>query len=204
MTERKEHWERVYAEKSPSEVSWYQLQPELSLRLIQNCKLEKNEAVIDVGGGASVLVDHLYQAGWEKLSVLDISSRSMEHAKNRLGEKAQHIDWIVADITEFKSSHTYSLWHDRAVFHFLTAPLDRKKYVDVLNRSLKSGGFLILAAFSIGGPVKCSGLDIIQYDSQKLLGELGDTFELVEQAEEIHLTAANKEQQFCYFRLVKK
>jgi len=204
MMKRKEHWERVYAEKSPTEVSWYQLRPTLSLHLIQNCGLDKDEAVIDIGGGASVLVDHLLNDAWTRLSVLDISSRSLEHVKGRLGEKASQIEWFEADITEFEPPHAYSLWHDRAVFHFLTDPDDRKKYVEVLNRTLRPGGFLILAAFAIGGPLKCSGLDIVQYDAQKLLGELGDNFELVEETGEIHMTAANTEQQFGYFRLLKK
>lgn len=204
MSDRKTHWENVYASKSPSQVSWYQAEPTLSLRLIKNTGIDHTEPVIDVGGGASLLVDHLLAEGYRQLAVLDIAESSLAFIKQRLGEKAELIEWFEADVTEFKAPHSFTVWHDRAVFHFLTQAVDREKYIAVLNRSLRARGQLILAAFAIGGPQKCSGLDIVQYDAEKLLAELGSEFELVEQVEETHLTPANKEQLFCYFRLIKK
>lgn len=203
MTERKTHWEKVYAEKTPQEVSWFQTEPTLSLRLIQHCGLNKEEAIIDVGGGASVLVDRLLDEGYRQLAVLDISANSLAIAKERLAARAAQVEWSVEDATRFIPPHSYALWHDRAVFHFLTEAADRKQYVEVLKRSLKSGGFVVLAAFAIGGPVQCSGLDIVQYDADKLRAELGDTFALIEEAKETHFTPTNTEQRFAYFRFQK-
>ena len=166
MTSRKEHWQNIYSEKSASDVSWYQAEPQLSLDLIRASGIGSDEAIIDVGGGASVLVDRLYGSGYSKLSVLDISGNALASARNRLGVIAENIEWIEDDITEFQPTHRYALWHDRAVFHFLTDKSDREKYVDVLEHALLPAGHLIIAAFAIGGPVKCSGLDIVQYDAQ--------------------------------------
>ena len=204
MTGRKDQWEQIYTNKSPSDVSWYQGEPVVSLGLIDDCRLQKDAPIIDVGGGASVLVDKLSEQSYERLAVLDISSKSLAMAKNRLGGKARNIEWFEADITEFEPPHPFSLWHDRAVFHFLTESLDRQKYIEVLNKSLRPGGHLILAAFAIGGPAKCSGLDVVQYDTEKLLAELGDGFALVEQVEEIHKTPAGNQQQFTYFRFLRR
>lgn len=204
MFDRKKHWQNIYQEKSPLDVSWYQKQPTLSLELIHRSGIHKDEPVIDVGGGASVLVDYLYQEGFNKLSVLDISEHALNSAKQRLGDPAQNIEWFEADITEFKSPHPFSLWHDRAVFHFLTDPSDREKYVNTLKQALKPGGHLIIAAFAIGGPEKCSGLEIVQYDAAKLIAVLGEDFELVEEKSEVHVTPANQEQKFMYFRFMKR
>ena len=203
MFDRKSHWQKLYRSKSALEVSWYQKRPSLSLALIQNTKIGKSEAVIDVGGGASSLVDHLHQQGYEQLSVLDISGNALASAMDRLGRAADDIEWFETDITEFEAPHQFSVWHDRAVFHFLTEQADRHKYLEVLIRSLKQGGHLIIAAFAIGGPEQCSGLDIVQYNTSKLLAELGEDFELVEELDECHTTPAGKEQKFTYFRLTK-
>jgi len=203
MTSDKEHWERVYSDKTPLEVSWYQKEPAVSLRLIEHCELGKNAAIIDVGGGASLLVDRLLAAGYQRLAVLDISSTAVAFARSRLGTRAKQVEWIEADVREFVPPRSFSLWHDRAVFHFLTAADDRKRYIAALKQALPSGGHVVLAAFAIGGPTRCSGLDIVQYDAEKLLAELGDQFELIEQAAETHLTPASKEQLFCYFRLLR-
>ena len=199
MISRKEHWQNIYSEKSASDVSWYQAQPQLSLDLIRASGVGADKAIIDVGGGASVLVDRLHSCGYSKLSVLDISGNALACARNRLGAAAENIEWIQADITEFQPPHQYALWHDRAVFHFLTDKSDREKYVDVLERALLPDGHLIIAAFAIGGPVKCSGLDIVQYDAPRMSAELGDGFSLVEEQSEVHVTPAEKEQQFNYF-----
>lgn len=204
MSDRKQHWEKVYNEKSPLEVSWYQKEPALSLKLIDHCQPAKSRAVIDVGGGASVLVDKLLEQGFEQLAVLDISSKALEVAKRRLGKKADTVEWFASDITEFVAPHPFALWHDRAVFHFLTEAADRQKYVSSLKAALPTGAYLILAAFALDGPTMCSGLNIVQYDAAKLSRELGDEFELVEEDSETHLTPSGGQQRFGYFRFVRK
>lgn len=203
MTDRKAHWEAIYRDKSPLEVSWYQQEPKLSLELIRRSRVAHDAPIIDVGGGASMLVDRLLAAGYTELSALDISGRSLACARQRLGATAARIDWIEADITAFQPSHPYALWHDRAVFHFLTEAGDRRQYIRVLARSLEPGGHAIIAAFAIGGPEKCSGLDIVQYDADRLMRELGREFELVETLTEDHHTPGGRSQKFIYF-LVRK
>ena len=202
--DRKAHWQGIYQDKQPLDVSWYQKEPRLSLELIQHSGVDKDEPIIDVGGGASLLVDFLCNQGFTNLSVLDISEKALASSRERLAEMADNIEWLEADITEFSPPRQYSVWHDRAVFHFLTDKSDRTSYLNVLNRALRPGGHLIIAAFAIVGPVKCSGLDVMQYDSAKLMSELGEGFDLVEEKQEIHVTPANKQQKFRYFRLVKK
>ena len=176
----------------------------LSLRLIRNCALHPDEAIIDVGGGASLLVDRLLAEGYRRLAVLDISACALALAEVRLGERADVVEWFEADITEFFPPHPFSLWHDRAVFHFLTEAEERGKYVEILHKTLRPGGHLILAAFAIGAPTQCSGLNIVQYDAQKLLRELGGQFELIEDLGERHVTPSGKEQLFSYFRLTRR
>ena len=204
MFDKKTHWEKIYREKSSSDVSWYQESPDLSLELIRRSGVRNDEAIVDVGGGASVLVDVLCEEGFRNLSVLDISGIALAGAQQRLGGLAETIEWFEADITEFDPPHAFTLWHDRAVFHFLTDESDRRKYVNVLKRALRPGGHLIIAAFAIGGPEQCSGLQVVQYDSSRLKAELGEEFELVEERDEVHITPANKEQRFTYFRFVRK
>lgn len=203
MSDRKAHWQGVYGDKSPQEVSWYQKEPALSLELIHRSGVRKEDAIIDVGGGASVLVDRLCKEGFRNLSVLDISKNALDSAKGRLGDTAQGVEWIETDVTDYRASHRYALWHDRAVFHFLTDPSDRLKYVAALKRALVPGGHLIIAAFAIGGPTMCSGLEIVQYDAAKLTAELGAEFAMVEERGEVHRTPANKEQKFGYFRFIR-
>jgi SAM-dependent methyltransferase len=199
MPDRKTHWENIYENKSPFEVSWHQEEPLLSLQLIRNTRLALNAPIIDVGGGASMLVDKLCDEGYTNIGVLDVSANALAHAKDRLADKASGVEWYEEDVTEFKPPQQFSLWHDRAVFHFLTAKADRDKYVKVLKRALQPGGHLIIMAFAIGGPKKCSGLDIVQYDAKKLMTELGQGFELVESGHEVHLTPSGGEQKFAYF-----
>ena len=170
--------------------------------LVLRSGLEPGAAIIDVGGGASLLVDRLLARGYEKLAVLDISAKALAYAKHRLGERAAGIEWHEADVTAFNPAHTYALWHDRAVFHFLTESSDRRRYVTTLERSLQAGGHLIMAAFAIGGPERCSGLDIVQYDAGKIGAELGPAFELMEECSELHETPGGKTQQFSYFRFI--
>lgn len=202
MFDRKAHWQDIYKNKSCEDVSWYQQEPLLSLDLIHSTQITHNDAIIDVGGGASVLVDHLYDEGFSNLSVLDISANALSCAKERLGDAAKDIAWLESDVTQFKAPQSYSLWHDRAVFHFLTEAADRKSYVNVLKQALTPKGHLIIAAFSIGGPDKCSGLDIVQYDAEKIMTELGEDFKLINERNETHITPGDKEQTFMYFHFV--
>jgi len=203
MLDKKAYWENIYQGKPASDVSWYQLEPQLSLSLIRSAGIASNDSIIDVGGGASVLVDELSKEGYTNLAVLDISENALLSAKNRLGDLSKSIEWFEADITQFVAPYPISLWHDRAVFHFLTEQSDRRNYVKALKYALMSGGHFIIAAFSIGGPEKCSGLDIVQYDAGQLIAELGEGFELLEERNETHMTPTNKEQRFTYFHFIR-
>ncbi len=196
---QKKHWEQIYQKKSPSSVSWYQTHPTLSLKLIEATGLEKTQPLIDVGGGASVLVDFLLNANYARLAVLDISAHSLQQVKTRLGEKANKVEWYETDVTQFEPLHSFELWHDRAVFHFLTQAEDRKQYVRVLKNTLVPGGHLIIATFAMEGPKKCSELDVIRYDAPLLCHEMGDEFKLLDVQNEGHITPANVEQKFTYF-----
>lgn len=202
--QRKSHWEHIYDSRSPQEVSWFQIKPERSLALIHATGVARDESIIDVGGGASRLVDCLVDEGYRSLAVLDIAAAALAHARARLGARAGQVEWFEADVTAFEAPHPFQLWHDRAVFHFLTDAADRARYVEVLDRTLVPGGHLIMAAFAPGGPTQCSGLDIVQYDGERLSAELGPGFELLESGEEMHLTPAGKEQRFGFFRLRKR
>ncbi|MDO7597959.1 MAG: methyltransferase domain-containing protein [Pseudomonadota bacterium] len=200
---RKEHWEKIYKEKSPLDVSWYQNKPLISLSLIYDLAMGKDENIIDVGGGPSTLVDCLIEEGFKNISVLDLSSNALMLAKSRLGKKSKLVTWQINDVTQFTPEKAYSLWHDRAVFHFLTEKRDREKYKEVLASALKVGGYVIIAAFSIGGPTKCSGLDIVQYDAEKINQEFESHFKLINVKSETHITPAGKEQLFGYYVLTK-
>ena len=204
MSKRKTHWENVYRDKSPLAVSWYQREPGLSLSLIGKAALALDAPLIDVGGGASTLVDSLCDRGHTNISVLDVSAAALAHSKNRLGERGAKVHWFEADITSFRPPQRYTLWHDRAVFHFLTDPVDRQSYIDVLEKGLEKGGQLVMLTFAIGGPAKCSGLDIVQYDEDKMTAELGTGFELLESGREVHTTPAGNQQRFAWFRFNHK
>lgn len=199
----KTHWESIYAEKLPQDVSWYQQEPTIALKIIRHFS-DKNARIIDVGGGASVLVDHLLKSGYSKLAVLDISGKAIEHTKNRLPYQATTIEWFEKDITEFIPPHTYDIWHDRAVFHFLTDIKSRRLYINVLKNTVKSGAHIIIATFAKDGPTKCSNLDIVQYDNLSIQNELGDEFNLLESQFETHTTPAGREQRFIYFVFQRK
>jgi trans-aconitate methyltransferase len=200
MSVQKAHWENVYQHKSPREVSWYQMNPVLSLRLIRDTRLALDAAIIDVGGGASTLVDELCESGYTRVSVLDISAKALAHSKHRLAEKVSTVKWYEEDVTRFNPPQRFALWHDRAVFHFLTDRADRESYVNTLKQALEPGGHVIIMAFALDGPTRCSGLDIVQYDAEKLTAELGAGFKLVETGHEVHLTPAGNQQKFAYFR----
>jgi len=197
---RKQHWEQAYHNKVVDKLSWYQKVPQLSLDLIANTGFKPDVSLLDVGGGASTLVDHLLDREYRDLSVLDISSAALAGAAARLGQKARMVSWINDDVTLFETPRPFDIWHDRAAFHFLTTAADRQRYIRVLQRALSPHGQLILATFSLDGPLKCSGLDIVQYDAAKMRQELGPGFVLEEQHAERHLTPAGREQLFQYFR----
>jgi SAM-dependent methyltransferase len=201
---RQEHWNQVYQTKGPREVSWYQTRPGASLRLIEASGVGRDEGIIDVGGGASVLVDFLLDAGFRKLAVLDISAAALEHARQRLGEPAREVAWFEADVTEFNAPQRFGLWHDRAVFHFLTDKADRLKYLKTLTRTLSLDGQVVIATFALGGPLRCSGLEVARYDAPSICAELGEGFELLDQVAETHVTPWGAEQKFSYFRFARK
>lgn len=200
----KNHWERVYQKHTPTEVGWYQADPEGSIKLINNTGAGTDSRIIDVGGGTSKLSMHLLEQGYSRLTVLDISGKSIEKAKLQLGEKAGMISWIEADITKYSLTEQYDIWHDRAVFHFLTESEERKGYIDALNQALKLNGYIILATFGLAGPKKCSGLPVVRYSPETLLKVLGDNFNLVESVAEDHVTPTGVTQNFIYCRFVKQ
>lgn len=202
--ERKQHWEQVYQQKQPTEVSWFQPRPEISLQLIARCDVTKDAPIIDVGGGASRLVDNLLAEGFSDVSVLDISGAALQHARQRLGAAAEQVSWIEADATQFQPPRQYVLWHDRAVFHFLIDAADRELYRQRLNAGLASGAHLIIATFALDGPTMCSNLPIQRYSPETLAAELGAGFELVETVTELHITPVQKQQSFVYCHFVKK
>jgi trans-aconitate methyltransferase len=199
--QRKQHWEQVYRDRQPGEVSWYQAHPEYSLDLIAGTGLGKTGAIIDVGGGASRLVDRLLAAGYQDVTVLDIAGAALDHARTRLGPRADRVTWLEGDVTAFRPARPYALWHDRAVFHFLTDPGDRRRYRDILLQALPAGAHAVIATFAPDGPSQCSSLPVARYDAQQLQTTLGNGFELLETRREAHLTPAGKTQHFLYFCL---
>jgi ubiquinone/menaquinone biosynthesis C-methylase UbiE len=201
---QKDHWDRIYKKLSPTEVGWYQVYPETSLKLIHNAGTGSNSSIIDVGGGTSMLSMHLLDQGFKKLAVLDISDKSIERAKSQLGDKAIEINWIVADVTKYSLMDQYDIWHDRAVFHFLTKAEKRKRYIKSLNQALKLNGQLIIATFSIDAPPKCSGLSVVRYSQETLKKELGDNFILAEALVEDHVTPSGIKQNFIFCRFIKR
>lgn len=203
VMDRKEHWERAWSARPADEVSWYQDEPARSLAMIEDAGLVPADAVIDVGGGASTLVDHLLRRGHEDLTVLDLSRAALDQARHRLGPKADRVDWIETDVLSFQPTRTYRLWHDRAVFHFLLDAKDRERYAAVLRRALTPGGQAVIATFAMDGPARCSGLDVVRYDAPGLLAALGQGLELVDVQEEEHRTPAGGIQRFGFFRFTR-
>ncbi len=197
---KKAHWETVYNTKEPTGVSWYRPHLETSLALIQRAAAGRlSAAIIDVGGGESTLVDDLLASGYRNITVLDISQTAIEVSKERLGAPAEKVHWLVADITEAKMEPgVYDVWHDRAVFHFLTSPEQRAAYVRNAAIAVKPGGHVIISTFGPEGPTKCSGLEVIRYDADSLHGQFGGHFRLIESSKELHRTPFGTTQQFLY------
>lgn len=198
---RKEHWENIYATKALNEVSWYQPTPETSLYIIEETNIAKNAAIIDIGGGDSFLVDHLLKAGYTNVTLLDISEKAIERAKKRLGKEADKVKWIVADAAKFEPTQQYDLWHDRAAFHFLTDINEIKHYVSIVNECLTKNGNLVIGTFAKNGPLKCSGIEITQYDADGL-EQTFNALHLKESYQVAHPTPFDTIQNFtfCWFK----
>lgn len=200
---KKKHWENIYNTKNLQEVSWYQPLPETSLDFIRASAVSKNAAIIDVGGGDSLLVDNLLLMGYTNVTVLDISVNALKRAKTRLGKKADEVTWIVSDITSFEPEEKYHLWHDRAAFHFLNDDEDIQKYLKVMESSIKPNGFLIIGTFSDKGPTKCSGIEIHQYSIKDLKKVVPDNFLFLEGENIDHHTPSGSIQNFTFCKFQK-
>jgi len=202
--EIKSHWENIYQTKAPTQVSWYQEHARLSLRLIADTGIDRSDPIIDVGGGTSTLVDDLLVDGYQHLTVLDISASALQTAQQRLGVRATAVTWIEADITQAQlPGQFYAVWHDRAVFHFLTQPHDRQRYIQAVRHAVKPGGHVIVATFALDGPPQCSGLNVTRYNPDSLHHEFGEDFQLLTSTRETHVTPFGTEQKFiyCYCRM---
>lgn len=197
--QNKDHWEKVYSTKTPDGVSWFQPHADMSMRLIRDSGLSRYAAIIDVGGGASTLVDDLLADGYRNLTVLDLSGAALAESHRRMGVRGDSVRWMEADITRVQfEPYSLDLWHDRAVFHFLTSEEDRAAYVKQVLRALKPGGHVIMATFGTHGPTQCSGLPVMRYAPDELHAEFGEAFTLLSHEEQLHHTPFGTDQQFIY------
>jgi SAM-dependent methyltransferase len=197
-TDRKTHWEGIYSTRSETGVSWYQTEPRRSLELITSVAPARDGRIIDVGGGASVLIDRLLDLPFAETAVLDISETALGKVKARLGQRAERVRWVVADVTDAPDLGTFDVWHDRAVFHFLTDADDRRKYVELARRTIPEDGHVIIGSFADDGPKRCSDLDVRRYNAESMAAELGESFWLVKHASETHTTPWGSRQAFFY------
>lgn len=195
---RRVHWDQVYTTKAETEVSWFQTDPEPSLDLIETAGAGLDSATIDIGGGASRLADHLLERGYGDVTVLDLSAAALGAARARLSARASSIRWIVADVTSWEPDGAYDVWHDRAAFHFLTDPNDRRAYVERIARAVRQGGHAIIASFAEDGPERCSGLPVVRYSPASLADEIGAGFRLVESRPHLHATPSGAMQSFQF------
>jgi 2-polyprenyl-3-methyl-5-hydroxy-6-metoxy-1,4-benzoquinol methylase len=202
--DRQTHWQNVYATKAEKEVSWFQENPTPSLDMIAATGISTDAGIIDIGGGASRLVDSLLDKGFNRLAILDLSAKALDATKMRLGRRGGAVDWIVADVATWNPSGTYDLWHDRAAFHFLTDPADRDAYIARLKKAVRPGGHVIIATFALDGPERCSGLPIVRYDPATLASALGPEFELIDSERHDHLTPGGGTQRFQFSRFLRK
>ena len=202
MNDLKNHWDTVYTTKASEDVSWFQEIPALSLRMLEAIQPPKDARILDVGGGDSRLVDHLLAEGYQNITVLDISASAIQRAKDRLGEKASCVQWVVADILDFQPTEAFDLWHDRAAFHFLVTPEAIERYLSIADQALIPQGRMILATFAADGPDRCSGLPVHRYSEDELSSALQAHFRKEECVEDIHLTPSKKSQNFlcCRFQ----
>ena len=197
---RQAHWENVYATKEEHAVSWFQERPDISLDLIRATGVKTSASIIDIGGGASRLVDALIDEGFEAITVLDLSEKALTTSKARLGARGAHVQWVVADITTWEPPQSYDVWHDRAALHFLTDPKDRAASAERVSRAVRPGGHVIIGTFALDGPERCSGLPIVRYDAASLGKILGPSFELIESKRHEHHTPAGAIQRFQFSR----
>ena len=200
----KNHWEKIYSTKAPDAVSWYRAHLETSLALIERAAGAHSASIIDVGGGESTLVDDLLARGYQNITVLDLSETAIDVTKKRLRTAAERVSWLVGDITKIRlAPNAYDVWHDRAVFHFLTTPEQRAAYVRQVAAAVRPGGHVIVSTFGLEGPTKCSGLDVVRYDEKSLHKQFGIRFRLEESSKELHQTPFGTTQQFlyCYCRV---
>lgn len=204
MSDRKAHWENVYSTRKPHEVGWYQAYPEIPLHLIASTGVDRNAAIIDVGGGASNLVDALLENGYSDVTVLDLSAAALEATRARLGQASSQVKWLVEDVSCFTPPRQYDVWHDRAVFHFLTEVSDRQRYMEAARAALPPGGHLIMATFALDGPPQCSGLDIVRYSPESLQQEVGAGFTLEESFGGLHVTPSQGKQSYTFCRFIRK
>ena len=195
----KTHWEKIYTGKTPDQVSWYRPHLETSIELIERAAADFSASIIDIGGGESTLIDDLLARGYHNVTVLDISQTAIDVTKKRLGTTSENVRWVIGDITTIKlEPRSYDVWHDRAVFHFLTSTDERRAYVRQVAWAVKPGGHVIVSTFGPEGPTKCSGLDVIRYDAQSLHKEFGVRFHLLGSFKELHQTPSGTVQQFLY------
>jgi 2-polyprenyl-3-methyl-5-hydroxy-6-metoxy-1,4-benzoquinol methylase len=201
MSRSGDHWERIYATRSSTEVSWYEREPATSLRLIETLAPEPDAAVIDIGAGASLLVDRLAASGLTDLTILDISQRSLDNVRQRLGPRARAVSFLHNDVLTWEPDRQYDVWHDRAVFHFLTEPSARTRYVDVAAKAVRDGGAVIIGAFAEDGPTQCSGLPVARYSPVQLASTFSQSFSLVQYEREEHVTPGGDIQPFTWVAL---
>lgn len=204
MTEKRHHWEKVFATKQETEVSWYQQKPETSINFFIENNIPKEAKILDVGGGDSYLIDYLLEIGYTNLFLLDISANAIDRIKNRLGTKAENVTFMVSDILDFKPEIAFDVWHDRASFHFLTSEDEISTYQKLASSSIVSNGFLFLGTFSENGPLKCSGLDISQYSEAKFVAIFGTDFNKIKCFTENHQTPFDTTQNFIFCTFKKQ
>ena len=197
---RQTHWDEIYGARSTTDLSWYEPRAGKSLELIRATGVQPTDPIIDVGGGASFLIDQLVEAGYLDLTVLDISAEVLKKLRARVDPRTAALSFLRQDVTAFSPPRRYALWHDRAVFHFLVQREDRERYVDVLRRALLPRGHVVIATFGPSGPERCSGLPTLRFDANALAGELGDDFKLVDSSLAVHRTPSGMQQQFLYCR----
>ena len=204
MESSKDHWNGIYREKPSTELSWYEPVPETSLSYVEDCRLDKSAAIIDVGGGDSFFTEFLLAKGYTDLTVLDISEKALQRVKQRLEERAEEIKWIVSDASEFQPQQHYDFWHDRASFHFLTGEQQVKNYLNVVNNALRPGGLLVIGTFSETGPERCSGLPVKRYSMQELQDVFRADFDVLGCKKSTHITGSGKSQDFLFCSFQKK